>query len=125
MIYKTKVTEDEFIKSYLRLWNGGIGLTQKELDILFFFIKKKRQYEADGVPEKYINEMLFKTDNITEIKKELNMSNSNWGNYKAKLIEKNILIEKDDYTFIVPMLIPKEKVTIEFIIEDNDIDKRD
>jgi hypothetical protein len=103
--------------SYLRLWNGGLGLTQKELDILFFFIKKRRKYESDGVPDGYINSMLFNTESITDLKKELNMSNSNWGNYKSKLMEKDILIEKDDSITIHPMLIPKEKVTIEFIIE--------
>jgi hypothetical protein len=116
MIQKAKVTEDEFIMSYLRLWNGGIGLTQKELDILFFFLKRKRKLERDGVPTPYIKNMLFNTETVNDMKKALKMSNSNWGNYKAKLMEKKILIEKDDFLFIHQMLIPREKITIEFEI---------
>ena len=119
MIHKAILTEDEFIIAYLRLWNGGIGLTQKELDILFFFIKKLRKYEKDKVPGAYIDDMLFNNDNISDLKKELNMSNSNWGNYKAAMLSKKVLIEKDDQLLIIQMLIPKLDVHIQFEIKED------
>ena len=77
MVYKAKVNKEGFIRAYIRLWNGGLGMTTKEVDILAFFISKNIECVEKKTPEDYIPEIVFGPASISDMKTKCNLSNSN------------------------------------------------
>ena len=114
------VTKEKHVDAYLRIWNGGLQLTDRELEVVKKLISSYQEFEGAGVQEPYLTEMLFSQKNIRKIKDDLNLSKQNWGNIKKRLKEKKVLIDgkEEDVIYFNTMLLPKEEITFKFNIKD-------
>lgn len=113
-VFKARVTKDQFINSYLQIWNGGLNLTNKELEIVIYIVKSYVSLMEANIKEPYLSEMVFGYERTKKLKKDLDCSSQNWGNYKKSLIKKKVLIREDDEIRINPMLMPKTELTFKF-----------
>src|SRR5690554_5048473 len=111
-----KVTKAQFIDAYLRLWNGGFKMTEKEIEIVKYILQFYEKVSNGGVREPYLSEIVFSSKHVSILKKECNLTKQGWNNYKKTLVLKKVLIEHDDVIFINPMLIPRTEITFKFII---------
>ena len=117
-VLKIETNKDGIIDAYLKIWNGGIKLTDKEFDITKEYIRMYIDYTEGGVKEPYLSEMLFSSANTKRIKDKLNISKQNWNNYKTTLLTKKIFLIQGDLVQINPLIIPQDELTFKFIRND-------
>jgi DNA-directed RNA polymerase len=117
-VHKAKVTNAQFIDAYLRIWNGGLKLTEVELKVVKVIIQAYMKHHGNGLNEPYLTDIVFSIKSVNAMRKELKFSTQNWGNYQKKLKEKSVLLEKDDVVFLNPAFIPKKEITFKFEIID-------
>lgn len=115
-VLTARLNKPKFIEAYLRIWNGGLQLTDKEFEVAVEILKLHDIYTEAGVQEPVASEMIFQPKNIKAIKDKLDVSKQSWNNYKTKLIEKKVLLSNNDLLIVNPMLIPKTELTFKFEI---------
>jgi hypothetical protein len=113
-VFTTRANEAGVIDAYLKLFNGGLKLTDKEFAIMKFFVTLQVSYMRDGVKEPYLSELLFSPKTLKQVKTELDISKQNWNNYKQKLQDKKVFLNLDGYLTVNPVLIPRPEITFKF-----------
>lgn len=81
------------IKAYLKAINGLIGLTDKEIEVMFVVIQIVDSGKLDSISR----------DNIMGI---LDLTNQDLNNYISRLKKKGALVKKDNKVFVNQKLIP-------------------
>ncbi len=118
-----KVDRHEHIRLWVRLWNGGLQLTEKEQ--LFFgeILYRVMDLQEDGIKEPYLGQLIFSTSALNEIKEKLNLSKQGLNNYKMALKNKGIIYKDDDGAYhIKGQLIPQKSITFKFEYGTQDTD---
>lgn len=115
-VLKARLSKDDFIVAYLKIWNGGLQLTDKEFSIVVEIVKLYMDYTEQGVKDPALSELVFSPKNMKKVKEVLDISKQNWNNYKNKLIEKKIILGDETGPTLNPLLYPKKEITFEFEI---------
>lgn len=119
-ILTAKVDTKGFVEAYIKLWNGGLQLTPKEVAVMSEIVLSYMVFNKDGVNEPYLTDLVFATKNVNRIKSVLDLSKQNWGNYKIKLKEKRVLIENGERIELNRLFLPKKEITFRFELIDDE-----
>ena len=96
---------------YLQIWNGIFDMTNKELEILSVFV------DVQNITEE-VN--LCSVRNKKEVARNVGIKNYNTlNNYVKRFKDKSIILKRNGYYIINPLLSPDTDV-IEIIIRRND-----
>ena len=115
----THVNKHTHVLNWIRLWNGGFNLTEKEQAFFGAILEKYLTLIEDGVKEPYIGELVFSTKNMNEIKDSLNLTKQGLTNYKVALKDKGVIRKNDAGVWtVLPMLVPKTEVTFSFVYDE-------
>jgi len=113
----TKVDRHTHITHWIKLWNGGMQLTDKE-QVFFGEILYRYMHLMDkGIKEPYLGELVFSTKQMQEIKSKLKLSKQGLTNYKMALRDKGCIVKGEEGWFVPEILIPKKEVTFSFEYE--------
>jgi hypothetical protein len=115
-VLEAKLSRDDFIVAYLKIWNGALKLTDKEFSIVVEIVKLYMSYIDQGVKEPALSELVFRLKNMQKLREDLSISKQNWTNYKARLLEKKIVLGAKEGQILNPLLYPKEELTFKFEI---------
>ncbi len=110
-------SRDDYVKLYLRLWNGVLNLTQGELDTLEEIIKKYLTITSSGVKEPFSWELTFSTGSRKEYQSILNFTQQQFNNFFKQLRDKGIILSKDNGYSIDPRVLPVDIITFQFKIQ--------
>lgn len=113
-----KTDSKDHIDKYLRVWNGLLGLTKKEFAVTRSLLELHIEIVKGGVREPYLSELLFSNNNLKALKVEHGLNNSAWYMVKKALIAKGVLYNSEESFSINAKLIPEEKLTFKFIINE-------
>lgn len=111
MIYELVINKEVRIKTYLLIWNGFIGMTEKELEIMEKIISKYLDISIKVSDPQLINTLLFSSTSLKSIRESLGMRENMFNNYKASLKAKGVIKPVDNIYEIDPRLIPIDSIT--------------
>jgi hypothetical protein len=117
-IIKITTTKTEFPKLYLMIWNGTLGLTDKEVDVFSSILDKRRELSSDGLQEPYLSELLFSTRTRKELCDRLGVSSYNFQNILGHLVSKRVLHKHSNGYVVDERLVPRLDLTFKFIIKE-------
>jgi hypothetical protein len=112
------VDRKTWIKHYLTLWNGALGLTEMEMAVMELFITRHMSMADEGLREPFIGKLLFSTEEVRKIMAETGISRANFNNYKVLLKKKKALIEVEGSTHVNPSVLPQLEITFKFNLID-------
>jgi hypothetical protein len=113
----SQVSRSDFIKAYLVLWNGIIGLTDKELDLTVGLVEKYIELKEVIKDERYLYEFLFSTQVQKDIRNKIGMKEQTFHNYKVSLRSKGIIVmDREGYQTLKEEILPVEEITFKFKI---------
>lgn len=115
MELKTKVNRHSHIAYWVKLWNGGLQLTDKERTFLGEILYRTMYLQDQGIQEPFLGQLVFSTKTMNEIKEKLELSKQGINNYKMALVRKGVIYKDDENVYHVNQrLIPKESITFKF-----------
>ena len=118
MILSLDVTnKEQFITAYLDIWIGSFKLTDKERIVLKELLLIYLQLQEDNLQPKYINKLLFSTENRKIVRENVNLSEAGLNNYFTQLKDKNVIFEENKELSINSFLVPVIEVTFKFNIK--------
>lgn len=111
-----KVDKHRHITNWIRIWNGGIQLTEKEQVFFGEILSLAMTLKEEGIKEPYLGQLVFSTKEMDKIKTKLGLSKQGLSNYKMALRDKGVIVKNEvgDY-FIPPQLIPEKSITFKFV----------
>ena len=113
-----RVNKEQYIKSYIRIWNGVFSLTKNEQSLLYILLREYIKMDEGNVAEPYRSQLLFNTANLREMREELGMSVQNFNNSKNALKKKKAIFPNGDSYTISPKLIPVKELVFKFIVDE-------
>jgi hypothetical protein len=111
----TKVNRHTHIERWIKLWNGGLNLTDKEQ--LFFgeLLYRAMELHEKNITEPYLGQLVFGSNVMAEIQEKLSLSKQGLNNYKMSLKDKGVIFKGEDgFYHIEPKLMPQTQVTFKF-----------
>lgn len=114
---KINTSRDDYVKLYLRLWNGVLNLTQGELDTLEEIIKKYLKVSSSGVKEPFSWELTFSTGSRKEYQSTLNFTQQQFNNFFKQLRDKGVIVTNHNGYQIDTKVLPVETITFQFKIQ--------
>jgi hypothetical protein len=108
-----RVNKESHIKLWLIAWNGGLKLTDKEIELTSAILNKAMNMQTAGVKEPYISELVLSSKSLIEIRNKLGLTKQGMNNYKKSLIAKKVIVNNT----INPKLIPQSSLTFKFNYE--------
>jgi hypothetical protein len=105
----------ELINSWLSLWQGVIGFTSREKELLSLMLIKHSTLSSRGLIEPYLSKELMSTECRKDYCGIMDITNYNLTNLLSSLKDKGIL--KDNQ--IDPRLLPREEVTFKFKLDES------
>lgn len=126
MNFQKKVTKNNYIRETIRVLNGLLDLTPREIDVLLVMMKIDIAWQAKTPMDQ---KNLMSTDNRRLIFKECNMAKSNFNKITKKLMAMKILVQSQDGRWIINELLKptitkvkdKNLIEIKFILEVEDV----
>jgi len=110
-----KVNRHTHIEYWIKLWNGGLNLTEKEQVFLGELLYRAMELSDKNITEPYLGQLVFGSNVMTEIQEKLNLSKQGVNNYKMSLKEKGVIFKGDDGSYhIESRLMPQTQVTFKF-----------
>ena len=113
-----KGTTNEVVSAFLRVFLANQRLTEKQLSVTTELVSKYAEYNSNGVKEPYASQLLFSTESRREICSELEISPAHLNNTFNALTSKNIVAKEGMKYVMNPEIIPTQKLTFNFTIED-------
>jgi hypothetical protein len=122
MNFHKKVTKNNYIREYIVVLNGLLGLTPREIDILSVLIKIDVSWQ-NRTPVDIKN--ILSTDSRRLAMKETGMNKSNFARVINKLQSMRLLIPSSDGGMVVnellkPVFDSTDKIEVKFILDLND-----
>ena len=113
-----KVNRQTHITQWIKLWNGGLQLTDKEQLFLGEILYRVMDLSEKGIEEPYLGQLVFSTSTMNEIKDKLKLSKQGLNNYKMSLREKGVIFKDEHGAYhLQAVLIPKKSITFKFIYD--------
>jgi hypothetical protein len=101
------------------MFSSGFGITDKEFNVLKFFVQAYFEYRSKVNDPVLLWEMIFSAKSVKNMKSSVSISTSHWANVKASMIKKNVFkVHDEDSLYINELLIPVEEIKFNFIITD-------
>lgn len=99
-----QVTNEELLPEFLKVMNGILGLTNRELELMAVLVKLDMEYQED----KYRAKNVANTANRKYIMKTLGITKDNLSRYLRSFKDKGILVEgpAEDALCVNKALIP-------------------
>ena len=121
MELNVKITPETYSKLYLTTLNGTLKLTEKELDVCAAICDMYIELTQQGLREPFLSKFVFSAEGKKNLCERLgDISTTNLGNKLKILKEKKVLMPTEEGHFeIFPSLLPRPKVTFNFIAETN------
>lgn len=120
-ILRTKTTLNDLPLKYLKVLNGTLKLTEKELELTAALVKKYMYFGSQGLKEPFLSKFVFSTDERRSLCESLNsLSVQNLGNKFQQLVDKGVLVKDETGYSLLHSLLPQEEVTFKFIIIDDE-----
>lgn len=117
--YNIKGDRDKHVELYLKMFSSGFGVTEKEFNVLKFFVQAYFEYRSKVNDPLLLWEMVFSAKTVKNMKSSVGISTSHWANVKGSMIKKNVFkVHKEDTLYINDLLIPVEEIKFNFIITD-------
>lgn len=116
MILSKQTTVEDFPADFLKVINGSLKLTDKELNLAAIIIGRYIAYQSK-MEEPYLSKYIFSTEGrkeICELSGEL--SAQNLGNKLKQLVAKRILQVVDGNYLINTKCLPVPEVTLRFFV---------
>jgi hypothetical protein len=119
MNFQKKVTKTNYVREYVTVLNGLLGLTPRELEILVSMIKIDNAW-VPRTPNEVKN--ILSTDNRRLILKDTNMGKSNFTKIINKLIAIHLLVLNTSSKYVVnellkPQIDKQGKIEIKFVLD--------
>lgn len=96
---------------WLTLWQGGVGYTAREKEVLLEFIISYLNLKSQGLIEPFLSKEVFSTEVRKEVCERLSISTFNLTNVLAALKTKGCISEEGR---INTQLIPEKELIFEF-----------
>lgn len=109
MLTTLNVTKEQWLKYHLKIWKGALDMTNKECDIIEYFIKEYQMYKEEGLDPEVIDKLVYSQESYSAMRSLLKLSPQNWNNYKQTMIKKRLLTG-------TPLKV-NEKLLLDSIIE--------
>ena len=117
-ILRTKTTWNEFPLKYLKVLNGTLKLTDKELELTAEIIKEYLKYGSQGLQEPFLSKFVFSTEGRKSICDNLNgLSTQNLGNKLKQLVDKRVLQVINGNYIINHKCLPQPEITFRFYVQ--------
>jgi hypothetical protein len=116
-VLRAKLPKAEFIRAYLLIFNGGLRLTENELNVTESFLTIYLRLKEEGLSKENIDLLLFNPQNRKTITETLEISSANFNNIISSLKKKGVIIaNKAGGSTISDKFIPVTKLTFVFDI---------
>lgn len=113
-----KVNRHTHIEYWVKLWNGGLQLTDKEQAFLMEILYRAMDLSEKNITEPYLGQLVFGANVMAEIQDKLSLSKQGLNNYKMSLRDKGVIYKGDDGAYhIESKLMPQKQVTFKFDYE--------
>ncbi len=119
----TKNRED-WILSYLTIWQSFLNLTERELELTALIAARYLELTASVQDQRLLAELLLSPSAKLSFRRALSkadeesMSANNLQNYFSSLKDKGVLVPLDDKYTLYDKLIPRETITFTFTIQE-------
>lgn len=114
-IVKVNTAKLGFSRAYLTLLNGGLKLTEKELDLLSLLLDKYLEFQGEGLREPFLSKFVFSIEVKREVQETLKINSQYFQNLVSNLVKKGVLspLGAGLYKFI-PNIIPRKEIGFSF-----------
>jgi predicted transcriptional regulator len=119
MNFQKKVNKNNYVREYVRVLNGLLDLTPREMEVLTEMIKVDMAWVPRTASEV---KNVLSTDSRRSVLKETNMGKSNFTKILNKLISIGLLVLSTDNKYIIndllkPKIDSKGKVEVRFVLD--------
>ena len=117
---KVRIKKSDFIRWYLKLFNGFLGLSNREILILEELIKQRELLSSIVTQEDVLNSQLFSSTSRKSIRETCKINSENlFNNYFSSLKKKGVIEQTNNGYKLSDKILPNKKVTfeVEFINE--------
>ena len=118
--------QETWVTNYLTIWQGFLGLTERELELTTLIALRYLQLQASVTDEALLAELLLSPTAKQHIRQALAteepgkdrvpMSANNLQNYLASLREKGVLVPSGGKLTLYDRLIPQQTITFNFTV---------
>ena len=114
--------QETWVTNYLTIWQGFLGLTERELELTTLIALRYLQLQASVTDEALLAELLLSPTAKQHIRVALAtaedqpMSANNLQNYLASLRNKGVLVPSGGKLTLYARLIPQQTITFNFTI---------
>lgn len=116
LVVMQRYNPGEKAKAFLRILNGNMGLTPRELDLTATIAERYSEFSAKGLIEPFLSEFIFNTDGRKHLMESMGDSSAqNLGNVLKALVAKGVLGQDGKNYVLNPRLLPKEQVVFNLI----------
>ena len=121
--------QETWVTNYLTIWQGFLGLTERELELTTLIALRYLQLQASVTDEALLAELLLSPTAKQHIrlalateepgKDRVPMSANNLQNYLASLRDKGVLVPLGSKLTLYARLIPQQTITFNFTVANN------
>lgn len=112
-----RVNKRDYVSNYLKIFSGGLQLTNKELKYLEELVFKYITLEEEGLKEPYLSQIVFSRETTSDIRKVLKVTPQGLNNYKSSLKSKRVIIGPEEQLTLNKKIIPQKELNFKFIVE--------
>lgn len=121
MEVQLRKNKEDWVASYLTIWQGFMGITERELEVLTLIALRYLELKESITNEDLIAELLLSTPTRASLRRSLSingepLSGNGLQNYIASLQKKGALVPLAGKHTLNPRLIPQEHITFNFTI---------
>lgn len=117
MILEKQTTAADFPKDFLKVINGSLKLTDKELDLAAIIIGMYLTYQSK-MEEPFLSKYIFSTEGRKQIcEASGDLSAQNLGNKLKQLVDKRVLQQINGDYILNKKCMPTPEITFRFFIK--------
>lgn len=119
MQIRATYTTQRWVRTYLTIWQGMLGFSERELDVLFLIVERHLHLLETVLDVSLQAEMLLSTAARTTMRTTLGMSTNHFQNTLTSLGEKRAIQKAGNgYYALNPKLVPQQELTFTFTIQE-------
>jgi ABC-type Fe3+-hydroxamate transport system substrate-binding protein len=121
MTVTATLTRDNWVRAYLTLWQGMLGLTEKELEVAISMVKHFMSIKERVADNDTASLLMLSRQTRRKIKFEHQISAAGFGNYLISFCKKGFLVKKEGAYMLAEKIIPTTSITFNFNITNDTI----
>lgn len=108
-----KDTRDRCQK-WLLLWQGMLGVSEREKDVLVELLVQYEEYKSKVLDERLLWEQVLGTTSRKQMQEALGITRFALGNYLTAFRQAGLLISSKGYEQLLPTLLPQPEFIVYF-----------